>query len=160
LVGEEFAVKLMDKSFIGYSETSSPIRVEAPQLNLFLKALGETNPFFHDSAAAKAAGYRDVTIPPTYLFCLQMMTPPDSYAFYDRLGIHTGRMLHGEQGFRYHIPICLGDVLTFHAKITNIYEKKGGALTMVERETRVLNEVQQHMADITTINIIRNDLGL
>lgn len=153
-------MKLLEKSFIGYSEISSPIKVEAPQLNLFLKALGETNPIFHDAAAARAAGYRDITIPPTYLFCLQMTAPPDSYAFYRNLGINAGRLLHGEQGFRYHIPVCLGDVLTFHTKIKNIYEKKGGALTMVERESRVLNEAEQHMADVIGIGIIRNDLGI
>ncbi|MNF16261.1 hypothetical protein D3C80_2192110 [compost metagenome] len=41
-----------------------------------------------------------------------------------------------------------GDVLTFDASITDVYEKKGGALQFVVMESRVTNQDGVHIADV------------
>ncbi len=53
----------------------APNAVEAGKIRLFCKAIGEDDPIYSDEAAAKAAGYRGVTAPPTFLRALQADDP-------------------------------------------------------------------------------------
>jgi acyl dehydratase len=146
----------VDTSYIGHVRPPTTIKVEAGQLRFFLKAIGEDDPVYHDVEAARAAGYRDIPIPPTYLFCLQMMSSTKSYALYQELGIEIGRLLHGEQGFVYHAPICVGDELTFRLQISDIQDKKGGAMTLLTQQIRVENDHGVHVADLDLKTIVRN----
>ena len=110
--------------------------VEAGRYDFFLKATGEENPVFRSDAAARAAGYRARPVPPTYLFCLEMMDAPDPFAFLRELGIDLAHLLHGEQRFDYHAPACVGDAVTFRTRVADVFEKKGGALTFAVLDTR------------------------
>jgi len=49
-----------------------------------------------------------------------------------------------------------GEKLTFESRITDIYQKKAGALDFVVRETRVTNQCGEHVADLRSILIQRN----
>ena len=62
--------------------------------------------------AAQAAGYAATPVPPTYLFCLEMMDAEQAFEFLTVLGIDLARVLHGEQRFAYHAPVMVGDTLT------------------------------------------------
>jgi acyl dehydratase len=64
---------VVDRSAIGHSFTPVHATVEPGRLRYFFNALGERNPIYRDTEAAKAAGYAAIPIPPTYLFCLEMM---------------------------------------------------------------------------------------
>ncbi|MCY1247374.1 hypothetical protein D3C80_2149970 [compost metagenome] len=66
-------------------------------------------------------------------------------------------MLHGEQQFIYHAMAYAGDTLTFDVKVVDIYQKKGGALDFLVRETRVTNQDGKHIADLRSIGVQRND---
>ena len=65
-------------------------------------------------------------------------------------------MLHGEQRFTYHAPVVVGDMLTFRSHVTDIYDKKGGALTMVVVETAVTNQRGEHVVDTARTIVVRN----
>jgi hypothetical protein len=52
------------------------------------------------------------------------------------------KLLHGEQRFSYHAMAYAGDKLTFEQRIEDIYDKKGGLLEFVVRETRVTNQTR------------------
>ncbi|MFC0282257.1 MaoC family dehydratase N-terminal domain-containing protein [Camelimonas abortus] len=130
--------------------------VEPRRLRFFIETIGETSPVYHSAEAARAAGYRDIPVPPTYLFCLQGLDNPGSIKVLDMLGVDIGRILHGEQKFVYHRPACVGDWLTYVTRIAAITDKKGGALTMVTQETRVENGEGAHVADLTSTIVIRN----
>ncbi len=149
-------IKKVDKSYIGHVRAPSTLKVDAGQCRAFVNAIGETNPVYRDVDAARGAGFRDIPIPPTYLFCLQMMSAENAYAFYRELGIDVGRLLHGEQGFKYHLPIHVGDELTFHQKILDIQDKKNGAMTLLVQQTMVVNGEGRHVADLDQITIVRN----
>jgi acyl dehydratase len=149
-------IKKVDKCYIGHVRAPLSLKVDAGQCRAFVNAIGETHPVYRDIDAAKSAGFRDIPIPPTYLFCLQMMSSENSYAFYRELGIDVGRLLHGEQGFKYHLPIHVGDELTFHHKILDIQDKKNGAMTLLVQQTRVVNGEGRHVADLDQITIVRN----
>ena len=64
---------MVDQSAIGREFTPVTAHVEPGRLRFFAKAIGETNPVYRDAEAAAAAGYAALPVPPTYLFCLEMM---------------------------------------------------------------------------------------
>ena len=147
---------MVDKSAIGVNFTPVQARVEPGRLRYFLETMGERNPLFRDAAAAKAAGFAGAPVPPTYLFCLEMMDSENPFEFLKTLNIDIGRILHGEQSFDYHAPVVVGDTLTFQSRVADVADKKGGAMTIVNVETRVTNQHGQHVADTFRSVVIRN----
>jgi acyl dehydratase len=87
---------MVDRSAIGRSFSPVHASVEPGRLRYFFNTLGERNPIYRDAEAAKAAGYASIPIPPTYLFCLEMM---DAEKAFER--------------FSYHAPVVVGDRLDF-----------------------------------------------
>ncbi|GGC82462.1 MaoC family dehydratase N-terminal domain-containing protein [Chelatococcus reniformis] len=147
---------MLDRSIVGQTRPATRATVEPKRLRFFLKAIGEEGAIYHDKAAAQAAGFRDIPVPPTYLFCLQMMDAERPFALTEDLGVDVGRLLHGEQGFRYHKPVYVGDELTFTTRIVDMADKKGGAMTIIAQETRVENGAGEHVADLTGTTVVRN----
>jgi len=147
---------MIDRKHIGSESPPRSVTAEAGRIRLFAKAIGETDPIYTDEAAAKAAGYRGITAPPTFVHCLGTMDVADPFARYKALGIDLGKVLHGEQHFEYHAPICAGDELTYRAKISDIYEKKGGALEFLVTDTTVTNQNDELVAEIRGITVVRN----
>ena len=93
---------MVDKSAIGVTFTPTKAQVEAGRLRYFFETLRERNPIYREASAAKAAGYAGVPIPPTYLFCLEMMDSERPFEVLEKLNIDLARVLHGEQRFDYH----------------------------------------------------------
>ena len=147
---------MVDASAIGHKLTPVTARVEPGRLRYFLKTLGETNPVYRDSAAAKAAGFSATPIPPTYLFCLEMMDTENPFEMLEALNIDLRKVLHGEQKFVYHRPVVVGDTLTFQSEVTDVAQKKGGAMTLITVVTRVSNQNGEHVADATRVVVERN----
>ncbi|KPH01494.1 acyl dehydratase [Pseudomonas sp. RIT-PI-q] len=145
---------MIDKKHIGRQLPTFLATAEAGQLRFFAKAIGETNPIYFDEQAARDAGYPGLPLPPTFLFSLEFQIP--SNAWRDELGIVTARILHGEESFRYHRMAYAGDTLRFDVRIADIYDKKGGALEFVVRETRVTNQHGEHVADLRSVLVQRN----
>jgi hypothetical protein len=140
-------------SAIGLSTPPSTVDVERGRLRLFAKAIGETDPVYTDLDAALKAGHRDLPVPPTFLFCLEM-DRPDPFAFLTEAGIDLAHVLHGEQSFTYHALCHAGDSLTFESRITDDYERKGGALRFLVRETRVTRG-REPIADLGNVIVVR-----
>ncbi|MGY3590180.1 hydroxyacyl-ACP dehydratase HTD2-like protein with hotdog domain [Bradyrhizobium sp. USDA 4341] len=139
---------MVDQSAVGRTFTPVTARVEPGRLRFFLDTLGETSAVYRDGAAAP--------VPPTYLFCLEMMDAPDAFEFLTALGIDLARVLHGEQRFDYHAPVVIGDTLTFRPRVTSVTEKKGGAMTLIVVETAVTNQAGVHVADTSRTIVVRN----
>ena len=95
-------------------------------------------------------------IPPTYLFCLEMIDHEHPYALLEALSIDIARILHGEQKFVYRAPVYVGDSLTFVSSIADVQQKKGGALTMIDMTTRVANQRGETVADCVRVVVVRN----
>lgn len=146
---------MIDKSHIGKMFPSHSVAVEAGRLRFFAKAIGETDSIYVDEAAAQAAGYHSLPVPPTFLFGLEMERP-DPLAWLLEIGMNLARILHGEQSFSYYRPACAGDVLTFDTRISDIYDKKNGALEFVVKQSRVSNQNGEHVADLKTVLVQRN----
>jgi acyl dehydratase len=147
---------MVDRSAIGRSLTPVHASVEPGRLRYFVDTLGERNPVYRDAAAARAAGYAAIPIPPTYLFCLEMMDAEESFEFLELFNIDIGRILHGEQHFIYHAPVVAGDALTFNSRVTGVADKKGGALTIVNVTTDVTSQHGERVAEAVRTIVIRN----
>lgn len=146
---------MIDRTWIGYELPSSSLALERGRLAFFAKAIGEDDAIYFDVDAARAAGHPDLPVPPTFLFAAEL----DSHAqraFLDKAGVDFSRVLHGEQGFTYHAMVHAGDAVTVSSKITDIYDKKGGALEFIIREATVVNQAGVHVADLRTVLVVRN----
>ncbi|GHE71366.1 hypothetical protein GCM10019059_33750 [Camelimonas fluminis] len=143
-----------DRSLIGRSLGETTVEVEKGRLRFFAKAIGETDPVYTDEAAAKAAGYKSLPVPPTFLMCLggEGRDLEEQLKIY---GFEVARILHAEQAFDYHKPAVAGDVLTFSTSVADVYEKKGGALQFVVTQTRVTNQDGEHIADVRSAVVQR-----
>ncbi|MDN7140058.1 MaoC family dehydratase N-terminal domain-containing protein [Pseudomonas sp. JQ170] len=138
---------MADKNLIGHKLGTFSTEVEKGRLRFFAKAIGETDPVYTDEAVAKAAGHKSLPLAPTFLKCLEG-EGRELTAFLKLVDFDLGRILHAEQSFVYHKMAYAGDVLTFDATITDVYEKKGGALQFVVTESRVTNQDGEHIADV------------
>lgn len=147
---------MVDQSAVGREFTPVTARVEPGRLRFFLDTLGERNPIYRDENAARAAGFGAEPVPPTYLFCLEMMDATEPFEFLTVLNINLAHVLHGEQRFDYFAPVVVGDTLTFRPKVTSVTDKKGGAMTLVVVETSVTNQDGVHVADTSRTVVIRN----
>lgn len=139
---------MADKSLIGRSLGQTTTDVEKGRLRFFAKAIGETDPVYFDEAAARAAGYPSLPVPPTFLVCLEGEGRDALHLVENVLGLDIARILHAEQEFIYHAMAFAGDVLTFDSSVVDVYEKKGGSLVFVVQQTRVTNQDGRHIADI------------
>lgn len=146
---------MIDKKQIGRKFPPHTVEVEKGRLRFFAKAIGETNPVYTDEEAAREAGYRTLPAPPTFAFCLEM-DAPNPFAFFEALGIDLSRVLHGEQHFTYHQPILAGDSITFESVVSDIYDKKGGALEFLVRDISATNQDGVRVADLRSVIVVRN----
>ena len=71
------------------------VDIERGRIRFFSRTIGETNPVYLDVEAARAAGHRDIVVPPTYLFNLGLETA-DPFAA-DPAAYLTGQLVHHNQ---------------------------------------------------------------
>jgi acyl dehydratase len=145
---------MIDRSFIGQSFEPLTVDVEKGRLLAFAKATGATDPIYTDEAAALAAGYPALPAPPTFLFTLDLERA-DPFYFINLMKIDLARVLHGEQKFTYGTPICAGDRITLTSKVTDIYDKKGGAMEFVTVDTSATNQHGQDVGGMTRTIVVR-----
>lgn len=146
---------MIDKKWIGYELSASVLPIERSRLQFFAKAIGETDPVYTDVEAAQAAGYADLPAPPTFLFAAEL----DSgvvFKLLDQLEIPIAKLLHGEQGFVYHRPACVGDTITVRSTIEDIYDKKNGALEFVVKTSRASNQHGELVAALRAVLVCRH----
>jgi acyl dehydratase len=132
-----------DSEVIGRPTVAAKVHVERGPLANFATAVTDDNPVYHNRDEAKAAGFDDIPAPPTYTFAAQNWgrfpedQPPDPTGgrnpmmeVIGTLMAEGGMILHGEQEFTYHQPVCAGDVLSVQGKVVDHYTKQSGERTM------------------------------
>jgi acyl dehydratase len=112
------------------------VEVERGRLRFFAQAIGETDPLYVDVDAARAAGHPDLPVPPTFFFSLSLERL-GGFGYLADVGVDLRRILHGEQTFEYHALAHAGDTLMLHEEITDVVEKKGGAMTLITKVAKV-----------------------
>lgn len=147
---------MADTSVIGKPLAPSVNVLERGPVSNFAKAVLDDSPIYQDPRAAKAAGFDDIPVPPTFGFAFANwgqfpeLQPEDttggSNPVMEVIGnlMKTGGLiLHGEQEFTYHAPLVVGDTLTSSGKIGNVYEKtssNGKTMTFISSEQEYRNQ--------------------
>lgn len=134
---------MLSRDLIGHKFAPVRANVEAGRLRNFRKVIG-------------SAHCDDPTAPLTYLFALEMLESQDPMAFVDELGIDIAKVLHSEQSFAYLAPIRSGDTILLETVVSDIFEKKGGALVFVIQDTKASNQNGCHVANVRRTIVIRN----
>ncbi|MNR03939.1 hypothetical protein D3C85_1198610 [compost metagenome] len=146
---------MIDKSFIGMTLPSSQWEVEKGRVRAFARAIGDTRPECHDEAAAQALGYPSLLAPPTLAFSAIM----DARTLTDllvRMEVPIAKILHGEQSFDYQGAIFAGDTLTLETKVSDIVDKKNGAMEFITQLTTLTNQNGELVGEMRTVLVVRN----
>ncbi len=146
---------MIDRSHIGREFGAHTADIEKGRLRFFAKATGETNPIYFDEEAAKAAGLPTLPVPPTFLFSMDMEVP-DPFEILSVMDVDLGKILHGTQEFNYFKDVYAGDTISFKSEITDIFDKKGGALEFIVKKTEATNQHGDLVAEMTRTIVVRN----
>jgi acyl dehydratase len=131
--------------------------VEASHIMMFARAVGDTNPVYHDAAAAKDTEAGGIVAPPSFAQAVAQFDPeyhlrpkPGEKWFGSAKGPSgiegkptSSGGLHAEQHYEYHRPLKAGDVLTATTKPGKAWEKegkRGGKLMFSEGVTEYRNQ--------------------
>lgn len=110
---------------------------------------------YFDEQAARAAGHVSLPVPPTYLFCLEMLDNPRPLQWLEEQGVNLLHILHGEQRFVYERVAVAGETLGFTSVLKDVFEKKNGALRFFVKETLVRDYQGGSVANLTTTIVVR-----
>ena len=146
---------MIDRKWIGHELPASVLFIDRSRLQFFAKAIGETRPIYIDPAAARDAGFTDLPVPPTFLFAAELDSGATDKLLAD-LEIPISKLLHGEQSFIYHRAAYAGDTVTVRSTVSDIYEKKNGALEFVVKSSRVTNQNQELVAELLSVLVCRH----
>ncbi|MGO8936853.1 MAG: MaoC family dehydratase N-terminal domain-containing protein [Mycobacterium sp.] len=97
----------LDQNVIGKQLPPVTMTINAGRLRFLARAIGESNPVFTDLQAAHAAGRRDLPVPPTFLFGIELERL-DPFEWLASVGVDLRRVLHGEQSFTCHSQAVAG----------------------------------------------------
>lgn len=126
----------LDASIIGTADETATIEVDPARLRAFAEAIGEHRDLYLDGAAARAAGYPDIPVPPTYHFSLGRERSRLFTLLEDR-GVDPLKLLHGEQHFHYAAMAYAGETLKVARRVSDYFEKKDGLLKFIVMETDI-----------------------
>ncbi|MFG3462418.1 MaoC family dehydratase N-terminal domain-containing protein [Streptomyces sp. NPDC047853] len=143
----------LDQAFAGRTyPPTAPYEVSREKIREFAEAVGETNPAYTDTKAAKALGHTDVIAPPTFAFSItyraagQVIEDP-------QLGLDYSRVVHGDQKFAYVRPVRAGDRLTVTSTIEAVKSMAGNDILDIRGE--VHDEAGEHVVTAWTKLVAR-----
>lgn len=145
---------------VGLPTGKATITVERGPITQFAASVTDTNPIYRNKDAAKAAGFDDIPVPPTYFFsgatfwgAFPEAQPADAtpdrnptMEIIGKLMSKGGIVLHGEEEFTYHKPVVVGDTIQSEGKVVDLYEKPAGDKTMTFLVTE--NEYRNQDGDL------------
>ena len=144
----------LNRDFVGREYPASDTsEVGREHIRAFADAIGDPNPIYRDRAAAQAAGHRDVVAPPTFLTVLGFRFGGDSPVVDPALGLNYALVVHGEQKFELHRPICAGDVLSSVSRVADI--RAAGRNELMTMVTEVKDSTGAHVATTTSTLVSR-----
>ncbi|HET9975670.1 MAG TPA: MaoC family dehydratase N-terminal domain-containing protein [Streptosporangiaceae bacterium] len=132
------------------------VTVDRGRLAFFARATGQADPVYTDLAAARAAGHRDLPVPPTFFFGLELeLELPDPFGYLAALGVDLRHMLHGKQSFTYHALVYAGETVTLRSRITGVTVRSGGAMVLLVKTTDITRDGEP-VAEASSTIIVRD----
>ena len=143
---EVIAMVKTDK--VGLTLPGFSMTVERGKIREMALAIGDNNPIYFDSDAARQAGFRDITAPPTFLEVIDMWAGADFMTLCRELELNPVNVLHGEQEYEYLADICAGDEISGRCQVVDFSTKSGssGGMNIISLETTYTNQDGQLVA--------------
>jgi acyl dehydratase len=125
------------------------VTIDRREAQRYAYAVGDENPVYFDEAAAQAAGYRTLTVPPT--FVTHALVQPraagelrEDGLYRDGTGVRleVARMMFGGEEWDFLEPVCVGDEITGTTRLAALDQKDGskGPFVRQVRETTYVNQ--------------------
>jgi acyl dehydratase len=131
----------------------------------FACAADDLNPIYFDEEAARAAGYRTVVVPPTFLAWALGGPRPVTDLREDGLYRGGGRRVHlnvqrvmaGGDAWEFLAPVYPGDTITSETRLKSLEEKEGGSgpFVLQSTETTYTNQHGEIVARMVGRSIAR-----
>ena len=99
----------------------------------YAKAIQSDDPMHFDADVARAAGYRDVVAPLTFIAIPGRQVQLDIFRNFD-VGINIARVIHRDQKITFHRAICAGDKLYFDSWLESVVESFGAVISTLRTE--------------------------
>jgi len=135
----------IDRGFVGYS--LPPFAVTASRERV--------------AGFARAIGIGDETLsfaPPTFMKAIEG-EGNSSRRILEALGVPLSRVLHAEQQFDYMAPIRIGDVLQVQRTVTDLYDKRNGAMEFIVIESSISRDDGTPVGRSRQVVLVRNPAG-
>jgi acyl dehydratase len=141
--------------------------ITAKESQRFALAADDLNPIYFDEESAKAAGYRTIVVPPTFLGWALGPARPVTDLRTDglykgaegarRVTLNVRRVMAGGDGWEFLAPIYAGDTITSEARLKTLDEKEGGSgpFVLQSTETTYTNQHGEVVARMTGRSIAR-----
>jgi acyl dehydratase len=115
------------KTLIGRVFPDVTYVIDERDINDYVPVAEESHPAFLHDAGARAAGYERRVIPPSFALYISVIGLLRAFDwerdFY--LDYKTGTAMFGEQELEYLRPLYVGEKLTVHSSVADVYEKQG-----------------------------------
>ena len=120
------------KQLVGTTSKPAVYCIEKSQIVRFVKAIGETHAMYQDEEAARAAGFKTLVAPPSFVEVLHRYD-----IFFELLGIPQEIWMHAEESCVYMRPLCAGDTVYVTHRVVDAYtqEASKGFLQFLVIET-------------------------
>lgn len=119
----------LSKDLVGRKLESYSFLIERGKVREFCLAIGETNPVYLDPEAARAAGFDDTPIPPTFQTAFQFWGYAGLWQDMQAVGIDTSRLLHMKEDYVYLQPLYPGNTITAQPEILAVKAGKNSVVT-------------------------------
>jgi acyl dehydratase len=149
-MAENFQLTDELKAAIGQESAPWMHEVTTTSVRAFARGVGYTDPVYFDVDAAKAAGYRNLPAPPTYLGTPVFIPGRSDDTFSNpregqpRVDHGLKNVLDGGTEVEYYEDICAGDTLTGVSCVADLRvsdSKAIGKMLIVAIETRYTNQL-------------------
>jgi len=143
----------VDPSFVGRSYPPTPVyEVARTTLAAFGEATGATHPACTDTGAAQALGYRDTVAPPTFAVVVAQAAEAQ-YVADPAAGIDFSRVVHADERFTHHRPICAGDRLVTVLHVESVTQRAG--LSLVTTRCEIADDAGAPVATVRSTLAVR-----
>jgi acyl dehydratase len=138
--------------------------ITARESQRYAMAVDDLNPVYFDEDAAKAAGYRTLVAPPTFVGHVVAATKPQAelrpdglYQGGPRLGLRVKRVMAGGDQWEFLMPPYVGDVITAETRLHSLDQRDGrsGAFVTTVTQTTFTNQDGELVARLLQTGIAR-----